>query len=644
MSLPTRQLRARLAAVFAGALLVNVALVASAPPALAATFTVNAVTDTDDASLDGNCANMVGLCTLRAAIQEANFTTAKDVIKFEINNGPQTLTPDTPLPPITEPVTLNATTQNGYAGTPLIELSGDDAGDTDGLRLDASDSSIRGLSITGWDATGGGGRNGLLVTGENNVIRANFIGLDKDGLTDQGNYWGIRLTNASFNVIGGPKASHRNVISGNEGTGLAMDMDSSSNNEIRNNYFGTDASGLQRVTSAIGMNIRGTQNTVADNVIAGSYLPWSNLDLQGGSDNVVRGNLIGTDRTGTVDLSDGHGITITYGGAVSPANGNVIGGTNPAHRNVISGNVNGIEVDGTNTKIRGNYIGLKKNGKAPLPNDGDGIRFFYNALPVTDNTVGGFKEGQGNKIAFNGGSGVAFQDESIFDNSVFGNSIFDNGDLGIDLKDDGVSPNDPGDADAGPNGMQNFPVIKYVASYGGKTRVKGVVNAAPSSNYLVEIFSSKSCDDTGFGEGARPEGTVLASTKASGKGRFSTSVSPLKPGEFVTATATDSSGSTSEFSEAKRTCTILGTNDGEKLEGTNRPDVICGRGGGDRIFGAGKRDVILGGKGDDRLFGENGPDWLEGQKGNDSLDGGPQRDTCRQGPGSGPRSSCERGS
>lgn len=619
-------------------------MVLVAPPARAVVFTVNAVTDTNDASLNGTCADGSNQCSLRAAIQEANNTTTKDVIVFDIGTGQQTITPDSALPDLAQPVVLNGTTQEGYSGEPLIEISGDDAGDVNGLRLTASNSTIRGVAVTGYDALGDGGRSGLVVTGNNNVIRANYIGLDLDGASDAGNYWGMRITNGSFNVIGGARAAHRNVISGNQGTGLVIEG-TASENDVVNNFIGTDASGVVKVSNGIGLNIYEAQaNTIGPgNVIAGGHPIFGTLTIQGGDDNLVRGNLIGTDKTGTVDLSGSIGVEISNNGPLSPAEGNVIGGSAPSDRNVISGNSTGIDLIGPNNKIWGNYIGLAKDGKTPLPNDADGIRLSFFEIPASNNTIGGSKSGQGNRIAFNGGTGVSLEDTNMSGNRIWGNSIYSNGELGIDLKEDLVSPNDAGDADSGPNEMQNFPVVKQIIPFDGRTRIKGLLKSAPSSNYRIHVYSSPNIDATGFGEGATPLGSATVSTKPSGRGRWALSIDKiLGSGLLVTATATDVGGSTSEFSAAKPVCTVLGTNQSQKLVGSPGKDVICAKGGKDRIFAGDGSDVLLGGRGNDKLFGEGGRDFLQGDKGSDRLDGGPKRDACRQGPGSGTEVSCER--
>lgn len=91
-----------------------------------------------------------------------------------------------------------------------------------------------------------------------------------------------------------------------------------------------------------------------------------------------------------------------------------------------------------------------------------------------------------------------------------------------------------------------------------------------------------------------------------------------------------------------KVATIVGTSRGEIIEGTARADVIVAKGGNDIVRGGGGNDIICGGGGDDRLFGGGGRDKLHGGAGDDRLDGAAGTDTCYQGPGRGPRISCER--
>src|SRR5205085_6098036 len=128
-----------------------------------------------------------------------------------------------------------------------------------------------------------------------------------------------------------------------------------------------------------------------------------------------------------------------------------------------------------------------------------------------------------------------------------GNSIFGNAGLGIDLNADGVTANDTGDADTGPNNLQNFPVLTG-AIPGATTAVKGTFNGAASTTFTLDFYANPTGDPTGFGEGQIYLGALTVTTDASGNASYSGVLSAATTyHQAVTATATDAAGNTSEF-------------------------------------------------------------------------------------------------
>jgi len=146
-------------------------------------------------------------------------------------------------------------------------------------------------------------------------------------------------------------------------------------------------------------------------------------------------------------------------------------------------------------------------------------------------------------------SGVFFEAGTM---TIRGNSIVGHGGLGIDLSQAGVTPNDPGDGDAGPNGLQNFPVITSAVRSGSTLTITGTLNSAPSSTYTVEFFVTAAAHPTGYGEGETGLGTLTVATDAAGNASIAV-VLPVtvQAGRVITATATDTGGNTSEFSAAR---------------------------------------------------------------------------------------------
>ena len=155
--------------------------------------------------------------------------------------------------------------------------------------------------------------------------------------------------------------------------------------------------------------------------------------------------------------------------------GVLIGGVTPAARNLVSGNaIHGFwffsRVAGTyspRVRVQGNYIGLNTAGAA-LGNSQHGV-YLQDAVPAT---IGGTATGEANIIANNGADGISAITSAESD--ILGNSIYGNAGLGIDLNNDGVTPNDPGDGDTGPNSLQNYPLLTSATSGGGPTTIQGL--------------------------------------------------------------------------------------------------------------------------------------------------------------------------
>jgi CSLREA domain-containing protein len=389
----------------------------------------------------------------------------------------------------------------------------------------------------------------------NNVVTGNSIGTDKAGGAALGNSQeGVVLFGgASGNTIGGTAPGAGNVISGNTWDGVAVENTGTTGNLVQGNFIGTDVLGI----SPLGNTLHGvyiaygaSDNTVggtaagAGNVIAANH--WDGVALYGSgtNGNSVAGNYIGVDRSGTAALGNGqHGVGL-FGG---PAN-NVVGGTAAGSRNVISASAwSGVGISDAGTTgnvVQGNFIGTDATGAAGLGNSQYGVVLYAGA---TGNTVGGSAAG-GNTVAFNAQAGVAVLDAATTGNAIRANAIFANGGLGIDLGGDGVTLNDAGDADTGPNKLQNFPSIT-LAQPGASTHVAGTVRSTANTPLTIDFYASASADPSGYGEGQRYLGSVAVTTDGSGNAAFDVTLAAASTAaEFVTATATDAAGSTSEFS------------------------------------------------------------------------------------------------
>lgn len=551
------------------------AVIGWAPPALAATFTVTTTGDTADNNPgDGTCADASGVCTLRAAIQEANALAGQDTIAFSIAGaGVHTITPASTLPPLSDAAgtIIDGLTQPGASANSsstsdnavlLIELDGSNTGNTGsdfGLALGAN-CTVRGLVINRVQTIA------VMITtnyvtpqvASNNVVAGNFIGTDPSGTIARPNGRGILVSGlaGTNNLIGGSTVADRNIISGN--TGIGIDAESLGT-IIRGNFVGVDATGAAARPNALGIalvndadsSFIGGASPAQRNVISGntgSGIELSNGPGGGAIGVTIQGNYIGTDATGTAPIGNSRGVNLLTG-----ANATLIGGAAAGEGNVISGNSTGIFFnDGGSASILGNLIGTAADGVSPLGNTAYGI--YIQDTPNV--TVGGPTPEQGNVVAYNGGN-TAYGDgiamvliaQPCIIKGVYGNSIHDNADLGIDLGDDGVTPNDPGDPDFGPNLLQNFPVLTRAGADGTQTIVEGTLNSTPSTGYFeIQFYSSPACDASGYGEGETYLGSTLVQTDANGDASFTATLPAVATGSVITATATDPSGNTSEFS------------------------------------------------------------------------------------------------
>ncbi|MDH3215877.1 MAG: T9SS type A sorting domain-containing protein [Candidatus Krumholzibacteria bacterium] len=226
-------------------------------------------------------------------------------------------------------------------------------------------------------------------------------------------------------------------------------------------------------------------------------------------------------------------------------------------------------VDGNNSVVRGfeirnfQFDGLLLSGisytvveKNNIHHNGLGINLEGSG---SNNVIGGITPDLGNAITDNAADGIYKVHDSV-GNSFLCNSIARNGDLGIDLQglSLGVTPNDDQDPDMGPNGLQNFPTLRWAHS--GLSTVGASLNSTPNNTFLVQFFSNPACDGSGHGEGQNYLGSTHVTTGPDGNIDFAlTTLEPFADGEYITAT--DALGSTSEFSECLLVSTVTAVGD-----------------------------------------------------------------------------------
>jgi titin len=362
---------------------------------------------------------------------DANNTAGMDLISFRIpGTKPYTITPLSPLPSITDPVTIDGTTQTNFTGPPIIQLNGASAGpNANGLLILGGNSAVRGLVINRFQ------RSGIRIEGlGTNVIQGNYLGTDVDGTNYAGNgEGGVYIYQSPGNLIGGTNAAARNILSGSNLAGIFIENTSATGNKVQGNYIGTDITGAKRlgnknngiVIASAPANVVGGTTAVERNIISANNQSGIYLLSSAASANRIQGNYIGTDLTGTAALSNAlDGVTL-YG-----ANNNIIGGTNAGARNIISGNgqhgvfiTNGAGLFTTNAaignQIQGNYIGTSASGSGSLGNQFDGVRM----LGGSSNLIGGTGASARNVIAANKQSGFSLSGSDATANVVQGNFI-----------------------------------------------------------------------------------------------------------------------------------------------------------------------------------------------------------------------------
>ena len=452
--------------------------------------------------------NNSGVDSLREAIHLANLGGIPALIQFQIGStcgpggGPQVITLSSALENITVPMVIQGYTQpgshpntlaTGFDAQICIMLSGNGSLST-ALRVPSGKPAAR-LDVSGVVFTWFSGYAVVLSDGKGHYIHGNSFGVDAPGtgsvFPNGGNL--ILNANALATSVGGATPAERNLLgsAGFFGNGLNL-ASADSYSVVRNNYIGSDANGTgARANTANGILVYASQyNLIADNLISGN---------------------------------DGAGIEFVSSG--------------------VGANFN---------TVQGNRIGLNVNGAAL----GNGFAGIWLSTGAQINAIGSSSFGDpkgGNSIGANGASGVLIDSTAGSTNTVFANAISTNTGIAIDLDAQGPLANDILDVDAGPNGLQNYPVITRairISPY--SMHVEGSVSSKAHTPYYISIYANAACDASGFGPAQIPVGTFLTGfTDASGHLSFNVdvgnSLASIPTTGVVTATATDTTFGTSEI-------------------------------------------------------------------------------------------------
>ncbi len=410
--------------------------------ASASTYTVNSTGDQEDEEVGENgCKTSVNTCTLRAAIEELNYSAEAGVIKFSASFNGQvadTIALASELPAIEETVHINGdgtsqcATEAGVSG-PCVGISGPAAGSA--LFVEAPEVEVEGLAVTG-------AKFGINVSGaESFKASDNWLGVKLDGKAGGNTAAGLLLApESSEATIGGTKSPARNVFAYNAGDGL--DILGAEFAVVQGNYFGvkpdgstqaangkdvevTDsAGGFEATGNEIGATITGSALTTAAcdsgcNVISGATS--SGVDLQGNGvgqnekpatgQTTVNGNSIGLNAAGTAVV--GNGTFDVFAGAAGEA---MIGGPFAGDANYIAGGEYGVyNEEGEGFQARNNVIGFNAVGAEVTPPSQAGV--FAYSLGVAEPPVV-----SQNRIRMASGIGVEqrFGGALIAENSIEG--------------------------------------------------------------------------------------------------------------------------------------------------------------------------------------------------------------------------------
>ncbi len=391
--------------------------------------------------------------------------------------------------------------------------------------------------------------NGVVVSGNSNSLLRTAAGSNTGA--------GIVL-HGDDNLLQGPGDGSA-TISYNSFEGLVIT--GNYNDVLTTQIIGNTSVGVSLFGDNNAIGSAGSGNLINGNAYGVKIEP-------GATGNQVAANYIGVEASGTIGAGNAL-VNILVEGS-----NNTIGGSSAGYGNVIANSSKGILLQNgvSGTTIRFNKIGTNAAGTAGLGNT-IGVKIEKGS----NNTIAD------NQIAYNGDGVIVEQGTG---NSILRNRIYNSTRLGVDLSPLGVTSNDDDDPDGGANNLQNYPVLTAAGTSG---RIQGSLNSVPNASYTLNFFSVPTCDASGYGEGETYLGQLIASTNASGMLSFDQSFSPLILNQYVTATATDSAGSTSEFARCIKVAVLGGA---ETFTVNLITDVL------DADLGDGKCDTNLGTAGD----------------------------------------------
>jgi hypothetical protein len=308
------------------------------------------------------------------------------------------------------------------------------------------------------------------------------------------------------------------------GLGIQGDYNTALGNHLRDGVFLTGAH------NTIGGPTPAERNVIGGHRCGASIFPEASY-------NSLQGNYIGTDATGTYADTEASWDGVSIAGTHNSVTDNLISGY--LHHGVLIMRWSAGHPIPEYNVVERNSIGTNAAGTAAIPN-GNGITI---------------NSGRENRISANLISGNRYHGIVVTNaflplstgNRITANSIFDNDEIGINLYDeysqDWVTPNDPHDTDIGPNNLMNYPVLTSARATPGQLIVQGTIDTQNPRQAVLEFFANSTADATGYGEGE----VFLGTATPNAQGKFTAALPAVTPGTWISATATDAAGNTSEF-------------------------------------------------------------------------------------------------
>lgn len=425
-------------------------------------------------------------------------------------------------------------------------------------RYFAENNEVRGNAIAGSHTT----NLWLSNYASNNAIECNYIGTDITGTVALGNCVdGLLVGGTRSNAPARLNTVRYNLISGNArcrgNTEANLTLQwGATENIVENNLIGTDITGkraLSKILSTDGIGIKQPANLIRNNVIGGhrrhgihiyrgfGRQPWNNR---------IENNYIGINPNGTNISNGGDGIAV-FSNIYTPNRALPL-----------------MDVRISRTRITGNEIVYNGHNGIRLEARGDekGFEASLTNTQILQNTI---RDNGANGILLVAAQTVPHSIATLRDNAMRANSIFANGGLGIvfsasiptshDVFIDGkrgrklpANPptfNEASGTGKNSNRRQNYPILLR-AILKEKTKIQGKLLSLPNTTFGIDFFANSSADPSNFGEGEILLGSISVTTNAIGEADFTAVLPSTHPGQWITTTATDPRGNTSEFSRA----------------------------------------------------------------------------------------------